>query len=69
MVIKFSPFVEVHFFVLADARTGTLKQTAWSRDTMSYLVEIGREVFAYSGRQTSPQTFLAATPPPHLSEM
>ena len=35
---------------------------------MSYLVEIGREVLAYSPRQTSPQTFFAATPQPAISD-
>ena len=35
---------------------------------MSYLVEIGREVLAYSPRQTAPQTFFAATPHPSISD-
>jgi hypothetical protein len=64
----FYPFVLVLFFVSAEARTETVKQTACSRDTMSYLVEIGRETLAYSERQTLPQTYLAATPQPYISD-
>jgi hypothetical protein len=64
----FYSFVLVLFFVSAEARTETVKQTACSRDTMSYLVEIGRETLAYSKRQTSPQAFFAATPQPSISD-